>query len=129
MKNKTIIFIKDKIINDCTVSDILKDFKNKNLGLDMSCVDSINSKLFIENLLSNKFKLFNLKSETLAFLSLILQDSSLKSYINKTDFIDEKRELVRRKFFIASKPTSCSKTDLEARNVVCALATRSRAFL
>jgi hypothetical protein len=102
MKNKTIIFIKDKIINDCTVSDILKDFKNKNLGLDMSCVDSINSKLFIENLLSNKFKLFNLKSETLAFLSLILQDSSLKSYINKTDFIDEKRELVRRKFFIAS---------------------------
>ncbi len=102
MKNKTVIFIKNKIINDKTILDILTKFKNKSLGLDMSCVETINSKLFIENLLLNKFKLFNLKNEVLVYLCLILKENNLKSFVNEFDFQENKRELVRRKFFVAS---------------------------
>ncbi len=102
MNKKTIIFIKNKIINDKIILDILAQFKNKKLGLDMSCVESINSNLFIKSLLSNKFKLFNLKSEVLSYLSLVLKENNLRSYMNEFDFQEEKRELTRRKFFIAS---------------------------
>ena len=102
MKNKTIIFIKNKIINDKTTLDVLSKSKNKKLGLDMSCVETINSNLFVESLLLNKFKLFNLKNEVLIYLSLILKENNLKSYVNEFDFQENKRELVRRKFFIAS---------------------------
>ncbi len=101
MKNKRIIRIKNKIVDDNLILDILNDKNCKNAGLDMSNVESINSKLFIESLVKDKFKLFNLNSEMLAYLSLILKDNALKSYVNKFDFIEEKRELIRRKFLIA----------------------------
>jgi len=101
MKSKTVIFIENRIIDDDITFNILNSFKNKKLGLDMSNVESINSKLFIKSLLSDKFKLFNLQNETLTYLSLILKEGALKSYINKSDFMEEKRELIRRKFFIA----------------------------
>ena len=101
MKNKRIIRIKNKIVDDNLILDILNDKNCKNAGLDMSDVESINSKLFIESLVKDKFKLFNLNSEMLAYLSLILKDNALKSYVNKFDFIEEKRELIRRKFLIA----------------------------
>ena len=88
-------------MDDNLILDILNDKNCKNAGLDMSNVESINSKLFIESLVKDKFKLFNLNSEMLAYLSLILKDNALKSYVNKFDFIEEKRELIRRKFLIA----------------------------
>ena len=102
MKNKTVIFIENRIIDDNITKYILNSSKNKKLGLDMSNVESINSKLFIKSLLSDKFKLFNLQNEILTYLSLVLKGGDLKSYINKTDFMEEKRGLIRRKFFIAS---------------------------
>ena len=102
MKNKTIIFIKNKIINDKTTLDVLSKSKNKKLGLDMSCVETIYSNLFVVSLFLNKFNLFNLKNEVLIYLSLILKENNLKSYVNEFDFQENKRELVRRKFFIAS---------------------------
>ena len=101
MKNRQIIRIKSRIVDDSTILDILRSTECKNAGLDMSCVESINSKIFIDSLVKDKFKLFNLNSEMLAYLSLILKGNNLKSYVNKFDFIEEKRELVRRKFLIA----------------------------
>ena len=100
MKSKTVIFIENRIIDDDITIDILNSFKNKKLGLDMSNVESINSKLFIKSLLSDKFKLFNLQNETLTYLSLILKNGKLHSYMNFNDFKTNKRELIRRRFIV-----------------------------
>ena len=67
----------------------------------MKNVQTIKSKKFIISLLENKFKLFNLKNEILTYLSIILKDGYLKSYINKNDFIKNKRELIKRRFLVA----------------------------
>lgn len=102
MENKVTILIKNKTIDDNVVNGILFEFKDKTLGLDMSYVNTVNSKLFIENILSDKFKLYNTKSEVLSYLSLILKENNLKSYMNKSDFERDKRELIRKKFLIAN---------------------------
>ncbi len=67
----------------------------------MSRVQSINSPILINQLLANKIKLFNPTSEVLAYLSIILKDGFLKSYINYSDFSENKRELIKRHFLIA----------------------------
>ena len=100
--NKNILIINSEIIDDALTCRILKIIKNrKKIGLDMKNVQTIKSKKFIISLLENKFKLFNLKNEILTYLSIILKDGYLKSYINKNDFIKNKRELIKRRFLVA----------------------------
>ena len=67
----------------------------------MSKVQNINSPILIEYLLNNKIKLFNLQSELIAYFALILKDGFLKTYMNFSDFKDNKRELIKRRFLIA----------------------------
>ena len=74
---------------------------DKKIGLDMSMVQNIDSPLLIKYLLQNKIKLFNLQSEVLTYLSIILKDGFLKSFINYSDFKENKRELIKRKFLVA----------------------------
>ena len=65
----------------------------------MSQVENVNSPVLVNYLLNNKIKLFNLKSEVLAYFALILKDGFLKSYINYSDFSQDKRELIKRHFY------------------------------
>ena len=103
IRKKEIIFSIDaKIIDDNLACQIIKEIPfGKKIGLDMSKVQSVNSKILIEHLLNNKIKLFNLQSEVLAYFSLILKDGFLKSYINYYDFSENKRELIKRRFLVA----------------------------
>lgn len=98
MKNKSIIYISKKVIDDEITNKILSVSKHKNIKINMKNVETINSKIFIEKLLSNKFKLFNLKNEILIYLSLILKDGFLKAYMSEWDCRENKRELIRRNF-------------------------------
>ena len=103
IQKKEIVFvIDDKIIDDNLACQIIKlIYPKKRIGLDMSKVESINSPILIEYLLNNKIKLFNLQSEVLAYFSLIFKDGSLKSYMNYSDFKNNKRELIKRNFLVA----------------------------
>ena len=67
----------------------------------MSMVQNINSPLLVEYLLQNKIKLFNLQSEVLTYFAIILKDGFLKSFINYSDFKNNKRELIKRNFLVA----------------------------
>ena len=100
---KEIVFIVNSEIMDEKLFDkiILNCNFKKRIGLDMKNIKNINSEKFIEYLIKNKIKLFNLQSETLAYLALILKDGFLKSYMNLGDFKEEKRELIRRKLLVA----------------------------
>ena len=93
----TVFQINKPIIDDFLTEKILKETSlSKKIGLDMSLVISIQSKLFIDNVLKDKFKLFNLKTEIILYLSLIIKNGSLKSYMNYNDFSKDKRELFKR---------------------------------
>ena len=101
-KNEIVFLINQEVVDDSLVHEILKNSsKNKKIGLDMSKVQNINSPVLINQLLANKIKLFNPKSEVLAYLSIILKDGFLKSYINYSDFKENKRELIKRRFLVA----------------------------
>jgi hypothetical protein len=101
-KNELVFVINEKKVDDILACQIISQIPlKKRVGLDMSQVLDIDSPILIDYLLQNKIKLFNLKSEVLAYLSLILKDGFLKSYINYSDFSQDKRELIKRKFLIA----------------------------
>ena len=101
-KNEIVYIINQKLVDDALLSEIIESMPNKKrIALDMSKVHSIQSKILINYLLNNKIKLFNLQSEVLAYLALILKDGFLKSYINYQDFSENKRELIKRHLFVA----------------------------
>lgn len=101
-KKEVVFVINEKIIDDVLACEILSKFSlNKKIGLDMKNVECINSKILIEYLLKNKIKLFNLQSEVLAYFALIFKNGHLNSFINYSDFKENKRELIRRNFLIA----------------------------
>lgn len=101
-KNEIVFVINEKKVDDILACRIISQIPpKKRAGIDMSQVLDIDSPILIEYLLQNKIKLFNLKSEVLAYLSLILKDGFLKSYINYSDFKNNKRELIKRNFLIA----------------------------
>ncbi len=99
---KAIIFsIEKDIIDDDICLEIIKNIDlNKRAGLDMSYVKSIQSKKFIQFLANKKFFLFNLENELLCYLSIILKEGMLKTFMNKSDFLKNKRELIKRRFTI-----------------------------
>ena len=102
-KHEIVFTINEKTINDSLVEKIISETKqNQKIGIDMKNVESVNSQLFTDYLLQNKFRLFNPKSEILVYLAIILKDGFLKSHINYKDFSQNKRELIRRKFIIAA---------------------------
>jgi len=101
-KNEVVFVINESFVDDILACEIIKDIpKNKKIGIDMRNVQSVNSSILIELLLNNKIKLFNLQSELLSYFSIILKDGFLKSFINYSDFSENKRELVKRHFLIA----------------------------
>lgn len=102
-QRKEIVFVIDeKIIDNALANEILSKLpSNKKVGLDMKKVECISSQILIEYLLNNKIKLFNLQSEVLAYFSLIFKNGNLNSFVNYSDFKENKRELIRRNFLIA----------------------------
>ena len=100
-KKEIVLIINKKNIDDEFCNEILNKIQNnKKIGLDMKKVQNICSKKFILCLLQNKFKLFNLQSEVLAYLAITIKDGFLKSYINYEDFSKNKRELIKRHFLL-----------------------------
>ena len=101
-KNEAILFVENEIIDDKVAQEILVLCnQNKLVAIDMVNVKTINSKLFIECLIENKFKLFNSQSEVLAYLAIILKDGFLKTHLNYQDSKENKREFVKRRFLVA----------------------------
>ena len=101
-KNEIVFIINEKVFDDDLACQILSQASStKKIGLDINKVENMNSPILIKNLLNNKIKLLNPKSEILAYLALILKDGFLKSYINYSDFKYNKRELIKRNFLIA----------------------------
>lgn len=101
-KHDITFIIENECLDDVLVEKILSEkFCTKRVGLDMSKVRNINSPLLIKCLLENKIKLFNLNSEVLTYFALILKEGFLKSYINYSDFSENKREFIKRHFLVA----------------------------
>ena len=101
-KDKIVFNIEQALVDDVLAQKIIENIdENKLNGIDMQNVSSINSPLFIKFLLENKIKLFNLQSEVLAYLAITLKDGALRSYINFSDFLNNKRELIKRRFLVA----------------------------
>ncbi|MBQ8635817.1 hypothetical protein IJ425_06665 [bacterium] len=101
-KNNVVFVINQKTIDNELMQGILLDLGNsQKIGFDMTFVQNINSPILIKYLLEDKIKLFNLQSEVLTYLALILKDGFLKSHINFSDFKNNKRELIKRHFLIA----------------------------
>lgn len=101
-ENEIVFIIGDKKVDDFLACQIISQIPpKKKAGLDMSKVENVDSPILIDYLLKNKIKLFNLKSEVLAYFSIILKSGFLKSYINFSDFKNNKRELIKRNFLIA----------------------------
>lgn len=101
MRNNIIFVIDNEIIDDNICASIVSEISpDKKAGLDMKHVNKIEGQNFIKYLLQNKYKLFNLRSEVLAYLAIILKDGILKSFMSADDFYENKRELIKRKFLV-----------------------------
>ncbi len=97
-KKEIILTILNEVIDDALSLEIIKNIEqNKRVGLDMKRVKTIKSKKFINCLLNNRFSLFNLNNEVMCYLIIILKNGFLKSFLNKHDFLNNKRELIKRK--------------------------------
>lgn len=102
LDNEIIFILKNEVIDNFLTKKIISQIdKNCHVGLDMTRVRHIKSQYFIKCLIKNKFKLYNLQNEVLTYLALVLKDNSLKSFMNLSDFRENKRELVKRRFRIA----------------------------
>ena len=100
-ESEIVYIIDDEVINDSLIKKIIDDIEPKyKIGIDMSHVKALSSSLFIKYLNDNKYKLYNLQNEVLTYLSLIMKDGKLKSYMNFKDFKNNKRELMRRRFIV-----------------------------
>ena len=101
-KKQIVFTINDSVIKDTTVNSILScKINSKKIGINMKNVKCINSKKFIKCLIENNFKLYNLNSEVLAYLAIVLKDGFLKSHMSLEDLSENKRELVKRHFLVA----------------------------
>ena len=100
-RKEVVLFLDKEVIdNDLAQKIVSQNDPKRRLGLDMSRVKTIESLSFVKYLLEDKFRLFNIQSEVLAYLSLVLGGGFLKSYVNQSDFSHNKRELIRRHFLV-----------------------------
>ena len=98
-KDEIVYVINDEIIKDSLIKKIVNDIKPKHkIGLDMKNVKALHSSLFIKYLNYDKYRLYNLQNDVLTYLSIVLKNGKLKSYMSIKDFQSNKRELIRRKF-------------------------------
>lgn len=101
-KDEIVFIIDDEIIDNSLVRKIISNIKpNCKIGLDMRNVKALKSSLFIKYLNKEKYSLYNLRNEVMTYLSLIIKNGRLKSFMNYKDFKENKRELIRRRFIIA----------------------------
>ena len=100
-KSEMVFVIDGEVVEDSIVAKIVNNIKPEyKIGIDMKNVKTLNSSLFIKYLNKGIFKLYNLQNEILTYLSIIIRDGKLRSFMNFEDFKNNKRELVRRKFII-----------------------------
>lgn len=105
-KNKYVINIKSKELNFNSLANlaILLDksgLNEKPIALDLKEVESVTEDFFtfIKNFSeSTKLTLLNIPSELFAILNLRRYDKNVKMFNNNLDFMQDKNELVNRKF-------------------------------
>ncbi len=97
--NEIVFFVNEEMIDDSIAEQIISiQDTNKKIALDLKKVKSIKSDYFLNCLIEDKFKLFNIQSEVLLYLGLTLKSGFLNSYLNYDDFHNNKREFIKRRF-------------------------------
>ena len=100
-KNYKIFTINFEIIDEKNFKNLIKNFNCSKILINMKNVKTINSPLFVELLRKDVFKMYNVSNEVLIYLSLILKSGKLNTYLYVEDFLQNKNELIRRKFYVA----------------------------
>ena len=105
---KCVIDIKTKDLNFKSLANLAIllnkiDIDNRPVALDLKEVESVTEDFFtfIKNFSeSTKLTLLNIPSELFAILNLRRYDKNVKMFNNNLDYIEDKHELVNRKFHI-----------------------------
>ena len=108
MDNKYVVGIKTKDLNFCSLANLAillnkMDIEKHPVALDLTEVESVTEDFFtfIKNFSeTTKLTLLNIPSELFALLNLRRYDKNVKMFNNNLDFIQDKHELVNRKFHI-----------------------------
>ncbi len=107
-ENKYVIGIKSKELNFKSLANLAilmdkMDLNTKPVALDLKEVESVTEDFFtfIKNFSeTTKLTLLNIPSELFALLNLRRYDKNVRMFNNNLDFIEDKRELINRKFHI-----------------------------
>lgn len=107
-ENKYVIGIKSKDLNFKSLANLAilmnkMDLDTKPIALDLKEVESVTEDFFtfIKNFSeTTKLTLLNIPSELFALLNLKRYDKNVRMFNNNLDFIEDKHELVNRKFHI-----------------------------
>ena len=107
-KHKYVIDIKSKELNFKSLANLAilmnkMDLDTKPVALDLKEVESVTEDFFtfIKNFSeTTKLTLLNIPSELFALLNLRRYDKNVKMFNNNLDFIEDKHELINRKFRI-----------------------------
>lgn len=107
-ENKYVIDIKSKELNFKSLANLAilmdkMDLNTKPVALDLKEVESVTEDFFtfIKNFSeTTKLTLLNIPSELFALLNLRRYDKNVRMFNNNLDFVEDKRELINRKFHI-----------------------------
>ncbi len=107
-ENKYVIGIKSKDLNFKSLANLAilmdkMDLNTKPVALDLKEVESVTEDFFtfIKNFSeTTKLTLLNIPSELFALLNLKRYDKNVRMFNNNLDFIEDKHELVNRRFHI-----------------------------
>ena len=107
-ENKYVIGIKSKDLNFKSLANLAilmnkMDLDTKPIALDLKEVESVTEDFFtfVKNFSeTTKLTLLNIPSELFALLNLKRYDKNVRMFNNNLDFIEDKHELVNRKFHI-----------------------------
>ncbi len=76
----------------------IKEYKNFKIGINLSFVQNCNIKFF-ESIMNNKnINLFNIPINIFIIINLMNIDKKIKLFSSELDFIENKRQLLNRKF-------------------------------
>lgn len=108
MNNKYVVDIKTKDLNFCSLANLAillnkMDIEKHPVALDLKEVESVTEDFFtfIKNFSeTTKLTLLNIPAELFALLNLRRYDKNVKMFNSNLDFIQDKHELVNRKFHI-----------------------------
>jgi len=107
-KQKYVINVKTKELNFHALANLAillnkSGLDSKHVALDLQEVESVTEDFFtfIKNFTeSTKLTLLNIPSELFALLNLRRYDKNVKMFNSNLDFIQDKNELVNRKFHV-----------------------------